>query len=176
MAELSETEPSEETALREACEAVEQGDIPKKDQLSVHMNVGPKLSDASTDELSDIEEEILSKGICKNCRRSRACCITLYLWIVLFCIGSIVGIIVMGILVVMPYLKADTFNIATCAGVNYMTLYNGAELKCSCGKRCNSGYPCIEVTVDFTATTGSKHRSVLHDDEATLGKPVSTIL
>lgn len=145
----------------------------QKDTLEVKVNLRHKISDASsTDDLSDIEEDAAASGKCKNCRRSRACCITLYLWIVLFFIGSVAGIVVVGIVVVKPFLMAEKFLGTSCASLS--SRYGEEELRCSCGKRCNSGYSCLMVNVKIVTQDGKEHETLLYDDESTLDHEVRT--
>ena len=159
-----------------------------KDTLQVKVTLRHKLSDASsTEDLSDIEEETPTTGMCKNCRKSRACCITLYLWVVLFFIGSLAGIVVVGAVVLRPFLLAEEFLQSPCTAV---TSDFGEELRCSCGKRCNSGYSCLQVWVKLDANISNNknnskynnndnnniknnnNRVLLFDDEATLSHEV----
>ena len=147
-----------------------------KDHLTVRMNLGPKLSDASTDELSDVEEEeemeFTDRPWYKQCRRSRACCINLYFWIVLLFVGSIAAMVAVGVCVVANYRAAERFEETACSPT--MTRDVGDRIKCSCGKGCTSDYRCLEITVRFMDEAGAQHHPALQDNEATLGRQVST--
>lgn len=144
-----------------------------KDHLTVKMNVGPKLSDASTDELSDVEEELEYRGRpwYKQCRKSRACCISLYFWVVLLFLGSIAAMVTVGILVVDNYRRAELFEETFCRGYDSHNV--GERIKCSCGKGCTSDYRCIDVSVQYTDLKGNAHKFGLRDNEAMIGRQVS---
>ena len=142
-----------------------------KDHLTVHMNLGPKMSDASTDELSDVEEELeRRRKTCTHCRRTRACCITLYFWLVIFFLGSIVAMAVIGILVVDAYRTAERFGHTTCDPQH--SQYIGEPVKCSCGKGCTSNYPCMEITVGYRDINETLFSAPLQDNEAMLHRKV----
>lgn len=145
-----------------------------KDRLSVrsHKDVGPKVSDASVfsvDELSDLDMTSHT-GVFKDCRRSRACCIMLYVWLFLFCLGCLAAILAVACLIFLPYVKAKKFLDATCYPVQ---LQATADLACACGKRCKSSYPCVTIFVEVNGTSELNPRSFLHEHEGHLNRQVS---
>lgn len=129
--------------------------------------------DVDTDEYSDTEE--LQPGVqprswWKRCRSSGFCSITLYIWIAVFIVGCLTALIVVGVLVVGPYLKAAAFQPTLCVSEGFQHHEDGA--KCSCGKGCSSSYPCVQILVRLIALNPNDTQSVLFDNEASLQRKV----
>ena len=157
----------------------------KKKKKDVHINLEATISDASksSTEFSDSDRDhyYYSKqqrmyertGACDNCRKSRACCIFIYFWVVVFFLCSAIAILVVAFKVLIPYLDAQGFVEAQCEGVN--SEYSLLPNHCSCGKSCKSEYPCILVEVTFTdASTKQEVTSHFSDNEASIGAKVSS--
>ena len=148
------------------CTGDTEGDVMtlhRKDDTDEESNDGEE----SEDEASDLRERSI-----RNCIRSRPCSICVYLTLSLVILASIVSLIVIGVLIVAPYRKASTFLDTKCETV---TLEQEIEhQRCSCGKGCNSKYPCIRVTVR-TEQMGvfSMDHVVMYENEATLLRHVS---
>ena len=154
----------------------------KKKRKDVHINLESTISDASksSTDFSDSDRDSRrysdkmyerSNG-CVNCRRSRACCIFIYFWVILFFLCSITAIIVVTFKVLLPYLDALSFKEAKCEGFD--TTYTKQRNTCSCGKSCKSDYPCLAIQVTFEE--GDKqYTAYFSDNEATIGGKVSTI-
>lgn len=146
-----------------------------KNTLQPEAGINIKYSNVSLDDLSDVDdEEYISDILCRNCKRSRACCATLYVCIFLFCMASFASMIVIGIAMVEPYRRVAQFHSTTCQPilVHYLTDF----MECSCGKRCNSGYPClfIEVITTESNVTNELLNGQLRNDESLLARKVNT--
>ena len=125
------------------------------------------------DESGDIED-ITVKGRpfhLPTCLQSRPCAVCLYLFIVLVLLSSLVALIVIGLLVVAPYQKASTFHAGSCQPVQGSLEKD--ERRCSCGKGCNSKYPCLKLTVRYTGLDTKQKEAILSQDESTLHRQVS---
>ncbi len=127
------------------------------------------------DETDEEEVEVKDSRTFRTCLRSRPCSICMYLCITLLLLASIVALIVIGVLVVAPFLKASTFKLTDCETVS---VENEAEhRRCSCGKGCNSKYPCIKITVRTKQLggLGTLDHVVMYENEANLLRQVSTL-
>lgn len=91
----------------------------------------------------DSELDLVPERCCRLCKRSRACFVVLYLWLALFVAGCFVAMVLVGVLVAEPFRKAQRFVQTTCSPVGHTY---GVSHTCSCGKACNSGFPCLSVT------------------------------
>ena len=122
----------------------------------------------SEDEASDLRERSI-----RNCIRSRPCSICVYLTLSLVILASVVSLIVIGVLIVAPYRKASTFLDTKCESVSLE--FESEARRCSCGKGCNSKYPCIRVTVRTEQMGGvyTMEHVVMYENEATLLRHVS---
>ena len=131
-----------------------------------------KFSDVSFDELSEGEEEEPQKVYCRYCRRSRTCCIVIYLGIALICASSLASIVVVGLVICIPYHNARHFMEASCRTVQLT--YISSDYKCSCGKRCNSSYPCLVLEVEYMphVSPGAVDTAMVHEDETKLNRKV----
>ena len=140
-----------------------------------HRDAGPTYMslDVDTDEYSDTDD--LQPGMqprswWKRCRNSGICSITLYIWIAVFIVGCLTALIVVGVLVVGPYLKAAGFKGTVCMSEGFQHHQDGT--KCSCGKGCSSSYPCVQVLVRFSAGLPNATQAVLFDNESSLQRKV----
>ena len=106
-----------------------------------------------------------------SCLQSRPCAICLYLFVVLVLLSSLVALIVIGFLVVSPYQKASSFLSASCRPVQ--GILDKDQRRCSCGKGCNSKYPCLQLTVQYTGVDNKQYLALLSQDESTLHRQVS---
>ncbi len=110
-------------------------------------------------------------GACGNCRRSRACCIFIYFWIILFCVCSFIAVIVVACKVLLPFLDAQSFTETLCKGTHRN--YTKTQNQCSCGKSCKVNYPCLKIYVTYNDTNQTRQSSVFSDNEAIIGAQVS---
>ncbi len=138
-------------------------------------------TDSDNDDMSDFEEDDTLPTIgsrWRRCKRSGLCSLTLYLWIAIFVLGCLAALVVVGVLVVGPYQKAAGFKQVNCEPVGFQ--YQEEEHKCSCGKGCNSGYPCLKILVEYSGeqvvNPDARHQAVLHDNESSLDRQVSGVI
>lgn len=118
----------------------------------------------------DSEGDLVPRGCCRLCKRSRACFIVLYLWLTIFVAGCFIAMLVVGILVVDPFRKAQKFVETTCYPVSRS--YTVAHT-CSCGKACNSRFPCLSVTVEIYVGMTKGSPTQLRENESGLTRRVS---
>ncbi len=124
------------------------------------------------DETDEEDTEVKEAKTLRHCLRSRPCSICLYLCITLLLLASIVALIVIGVLVVAPFHKASKFIQTDCETVS---VANDIEhRRCSCGKGCNSKYPCIKITVRTAEMGGlaTLDHVVMYENEANLLRQV----
>ena len=166
---------------------------------SVQLEMDPKAPAATMEDLSDCNEDSddssaptgstsytkppktsikvktakLSKQ-CKCCLQSQTCFLVIYLWLGLFLAGCIAAVLVISLLVVRPYMKAETFLPSQCQAVR--AVYARDEWECSCGKGCASSFPCLEVVVTYLSDGGSNQTGFLREHEAALKTKVSSWL
>ena len=107
----------------------------------------------------------------KSCLRSRPCTICLYMCLALFILASLVSLIVIGVLIVAPYHKAMSFEDTMCMAIR--SSQDSDERRCSCGKGCNSKYPCVNLMVSVDALGDKENHATMYENEATLSRQVS---
>ena len=153
----------------------------KKKRKDVHIILESTISDASksSTDFSDSDRDHYNRkfdgiyersGSCTNCRRSRACCIFIYFWVVLFVICSLIAIVIIALKVLIPYLEALEFKKTECEGID--ATYEQPRPTCSCGKSCKSDYPCLVITVTFEDDNQTEYMTYFSDNEATIGGKV----
>ena len=103
-----------------------------------------------------------------SCYKSRPCAVCMYLLIAIVTLAAGVTVVVIGFLVAAPYARVSSFNDALCT--TFSSSVKTDYRQCSCGKGCNSRYPCLRINVysEFSSDTPS----LLFDNEATLSKQV----
>jgi hypothetical protein len=104
------------------------------------------------------------------CLNSKSCTMLLYLTILLMLVTSIVAIIVVSIIVVEPYYCARTFLPTLCDPVSTVT--KTANRRCSCGKGCQSRFPCIVITVRIGTDDDTPWTAMMAHDESMLDRQV----
>ena len=103
---------------------------------------------------------------------SRPCAVCVYLCIALMLLASLVSLIVVGVLIGLPYHRVAHFLPAQCV---LMDVHMDDEhRRCSCGKGCNSLYPCVEITVEYVDMKGQEHTVTMYENESTLNRKVSS--
>ena len=162
---------------------------------SVHLEMDSRAPAATMEDLSDYAEDSddsrdptggaytkpprpniaiktakLGKQCC-CCLQSQTCFLVIYLWIGLFLAACIAAVLVVSLLVVRPYLKAEHFIPSQCHAVE--SVYASEDHQCSCGKGCSSSFPCLEVVVEYLAGDGQHHRGFLREHEAAVKMKVS---
>ena len=162
------------------------GDTPREsDTLSVHSYLCPKMSDAST--ITDVfsssfddetgpyrgHSSVATTTGLSVCRRSRACCVVLYIWIALFLLGCMVAIVLVVTRIVLPYARTVRFHDTTCNPRAQDTMYTHEDISCSCGRSCQAVYPCLTVVVNYDDVNMIQHEAILFDSEDRLSKQVN---
>ena len=153
----------------------------KKKRKDVHITLESTISDASksSTDFSDSDRDYYNRkldrmyersGSCTNCRKSRACCIFIYFWVVLFVMCSLIAIVVIALKVLIPYLEALEFKQTECKGID--STYAKPRPTCNCGKSCKSDYPCLAITVTFEDDNQTEYMAYFSDNEATIGGKV----
>ncbi len=125
--------------------------------------------DESHQGIEQLDHTVRRKWTVGACCRSKPCSVCLYLILVLILLSSTVALVVIGILVVAPYHRANRYLETNCTTVRVDT--DRTTRRCSCGKGCNSQYPCLRIMVSFDANT--QEPSKLADDESLLHRKVS---
>ena len=157
-------------------------------------DVVPVLDDDDTDiDFDDDINIITNRGTTKYCMHSRPCAICTYLTLSVLLLGSVVALVVVGVMVISPYRRVAHYKTTDCYVAN-ISWANGHR-QCSCGKSCSSMYPCLTVVVilpnlhtsltnDVSASSiGNQNGApnveyenqtiVMHEDETLLDKSVS---
>ena len=106
-----------------------------------------------------------------SCLQSPACLLAIYVCCGLLLAACIATLLVINLVVVRPYLKADHFIPSQCHAVE--SVYASEDYQCSCGKDCSSSFPCLEVVVEYLASDGQHHRGFLREHEVALKTKVS---
>ncbi len=109
-----------------------------------------------------------------KCLHSRPCIICTYLFLTLFLLAGFVGMIVVAVLILVPYVRASQYIETYCTLVS--VILEPDERRCSCGKVCSSMYPCLKITVsikDINYTESGIQPSVIYENEAFFMKHVS---
>ncbi|XP_035668183.1 calcium-activated potassium channel subunit beta-2-like [Branchiostoma floridae] len=108
----------------------------------------------------------------RSSQEREKCKIVTWVWVsVSLAICCLVALIVLGVVIVQPVVETDSlsFQEANCTTVkNYFT---GEKPSCSCGKYCQSWYPCVRYLVDYVPASGGNgtaRRAVMFDTEAGL--------
>ena len=86
------------------------------------------------------------------------------------------GLIVVGILVVIPYGRVSQYVSSFCYPVQVHV--DPQERRCSCGKGCTSFYPCSTIKVyvnKFNSTQFHNESAILYENEAMYGQQVSVL-
>ncbi len=112
-----------------------------------------------------------------KCLHSRPCTICTYLCLTLFLLAGFVGMIVVTVLILVPYVRASQYNETYCTPVSVMLEQD--ERRCSCGKGCSSMYPCLKITVsinNINYTASGYQPSIIYENEAFFMKHVSNTL
>lgn len=141
-----------------------------KDLLSVpqHSFIPRKLSRSlsifSGLSMIDSEDEY-EKSIFSSCEKAKLCTLTLYSWLGLLTIGSAVALVVVGVLLVDPWVEASRFVSTTCTADHVQMK---GERKCTCGKSCASTYPCVHLEVKFIDHQRDVKRAILKENEVNL--------
>ena len=111
------------------------------------------------------------------CPISRPCVLLLYLIIVLLILASSVSIVVVGILVVSPFHGTNYFEQARCSPER---IIRDIDRRCSCGKGCNSQYPCVIINArvyvegnDLDYLNSNGYIANISDDEVILSRQVN---
>ena len=110
---------------------------------------------------------------CRSLRGSKTCCCLLrYLCIIVGLSSSLVSILVTGVVVGIPYHSARKYIDTECRTVK--SVYISDNVRCFCGKRCNSSYPCILLRVEYNpyAIAEKVQLGQLHEDETKLQRQV----
>ena len=131
-----------------------------------------KYSDRSFEDL--IQEEDVEKprrSLCLSMQKSKKCFVLRYLCIIIGLSSSLVSILVTGVVIGIPYHTARKFMDTECRTVSS---YNSNEVRCFCGKSCNSTYPCILVSVEYRlyAIDDKIQMTQLHEDETKMQRKV----
>ncbi len=157
----------------------------RKKRKDVHINLESTISDASksSTDFSDYDRDQYNRRMemlyersssCHNCRRSRACCIFIYIWVVIFVLCAGIALVIVAFKVLIPYLDALSFKETRCEGVKSTFADNSNG--CSCGKSCKSEYPCVSIEVSYAdQETQETFVALFSDNEASIGAKVSTV-
>ena len=131
-----------------------------------------RQSQISFDDVSYIDDDDYAmEGACHNCKRSRACYIFTYLWIFLMMLVSLTATVVVGIVIAAPYQNVNHFRATSCTLQEIS--HSPSTFKCSCGKRCDSGYTCLIIHVGVKVLRSNQTRNQIWEDESALGRKVS---
>lgn len=108
----------------------------------------------------------------RTCLQSKPCTICVYLCLALLILASLVALVVIGVLIVAPYRRVTAFEETFCKALD--STEDPSEPRCSCGKGCNSKYPCINVFVSLSGGDNVS-RVKLYENEATLSRQVRSL-
>ena len=134
--------------------------------------------DYCVDEMDNLsnrsEENFHHRRPLSCCVISRSCSFCTHMFSILMFLSSIVALIVFGIIIIVPYIKASRFKRATC--VTAYTAQDLAGMTCACGKGCISHFPCIKLTVKIIQNMDAKNINTwtakLSQDETEINRKV----
>lgn len=162
-----------------------EGGARESDTLSVHSYLCPKMSDASTitdvfsssmdDEMSVYRRDGSRRGAPGSlsvCRRSRACCVVLYIWIFLFMLSCVIAIVLVVTRIVLPYTRTVHFVDTLCFPIEGSKFV--PDISCSCGRSCQTVYPCLTIMVEYNDADDITHQARIFDSEDRLSKQVGS--
>ena len=125
------------------------------------------------DSLDDIIEDGISQECnMKTCWHYQYCTAYIIILLGIVMVVATVVFVVITVLVVVPYSHVASFTESICQ-VKVDSTYIG-EYICSCGKGCNSRYPCINIIVYVSGTNSDGYNASLHSNEVSLDKEVIT--
>ena len=126
--------------------------------------------DSTEEEENDFQ--IVQECTVRTCWHYKYCYVCVYIILVIILLATLIAFIVVILLVVMPFTRASSFQTALCKVTGATT--HMAESTCSCGKGCDSRYPCmlIEVEYSVTPTENFAHNASIHENEVLLDKQV----
>ena len=121
------------------------------------------------DESSETDDVFRERGS-RTWFQSRPCAVCIYLCLALMLLASIVSLIVVGVLIGLPYHRVAHFLPAQCVLKNLHI--DDEHRRCSCGKGCNSLYPCVTISVQFIDMHEQEHTTTMFENESTLNRKV----
>ena len=122
------------------------------------------------DESCSEVEDVFKDRTNRTWFHSRPCAVCIYLCLALMLLASIVSLIVVGVLIGLPYHRVAHFLPAQCV-VKEVSI-DDQHRRCSCGKGCNSLYPCISLTVEYLDINAEAHTTIMYENESTLNRKV----
>ena len=125
-------------------------------------------------EVEDVSEagELEDPRRCRRCRQPRTWCGVFYLVLALICASSLAAVIVIGLVISVPYTWTRNFKGTTCQAVSFY--HTTDTLMCTCGRRCRSSYPClnIEVVYQFYDNINRSSIGILRENDFALNRKV----
>jgi hypothetical protein len=125
--------------------------------------------DDSDDEESDFH--VIQSWTFRTCWHYKFCYVCIYIVLVIVLLSPLIALIVVILLVVLPFTRVSTFCDTMCEVTSAST--HMADSTCSCGKGCDSRYPCIKIQVQYTDLLSGIHNASIHENEVLLDKEVS---
>ena len=126
------------------------------------------LDDTDEEETSDIQ--IVQDCTIRTCWHYKYCSVCVYIILVIIMFSAIIGLIVVILLVVIPFARVSSFQSALCEVTGARK--HLSESTCSCGKGCDSRYPCMLIQVQYALSHSLTHNASIHENEVLLDKKV----
>ena len=150
-----------------------------EDTVTMEMyDTGEEEEDREVEEEEEEDNFHVMRGECSiyMCLRHKYCVMSVYVTLLVVMVASSVALVIVCVMVALPVLRTVHFRPGTCSviGVERLT---GTDSSCSCGRGCQSHFPCLKITVEYYATdsdTGRKrglgsdvlyYNASLHDNE-----------
>ena len=131
------------------------------------------IDDTCEEDESGFDFVIIKEWTWRTCLGSRYGVVSIYIMLTLILLSAFLVLVIVITMVCMPYGRVSGFLQADCEVTGAHT-YPTPSI-CSCGKGCDSHYPCLVIRVQYTDDNGHGHNASIHDNEVILGKRVSMI-
>ena len=119
----------------------------------------------------DYDFVIVKQWSLRTCWRSRYSVVCLYIILVLVLLASLLALLIVVSMVTLPYQRASGFMRSTCEVVS--AHQHSSPSICSCGKGCDSHYPCLVIEVQYIDHAKTMQNASMYENEIVLGKRVS---
>ena len=135
------------------------------------------INDTCHLEVYDSDEEhsefhVVNKCNCTTCWHYKYCIICTYMLLLIIIVAALIALTVVVLFVVIPLARTAHFQESICNVTR--TSHHMEESSCSCGKGCDSHFPCLHIDVHYYDNMSVLHNASMYDDEVILNKQVNT--
>ena len=136
-----------------------------------HQQDEQELVCAEDEDMADYDFVVVKQWTLRTCWHSRYTSVCLYIILALILVASLLALLIVVSMVTVPFQRASGFVKSTCEVVS--AHQHSSPSICSCGKGCDSHYPCLTVAVQYTDHTGTIQNASMYENEIILRKRVS---